>query len=392
MNNIFPFPGHDMILPDIVRAENCSLFDSSGTRYVDMESGVWCTSIGHNNPVVSDAIRRQGERLSHVGFNFSSRAVDEAAGRLLDVTGHANGRCTFLCSGSEAVEYGVRIIRTVSDRPRIMTMGDSYFGAYGDAAARREDQWHIFDWFDCEKCDSSACDDSCPRWASIPFGEIGAFLIEPGSSSGFVRFPPSRLVHAIAQTVRRQEGLIMANEVTTGIGRTGRWFGFEHYDLEPDIIAMGKGVGNGYPVSVSSINARTTELLGGKPIAYGVSHLNDPLGAAVADAVTGHVRENGLVDRAAELSDRFLGSLHQLAEESPRLIEVRGRGLMVGAVFEDDQGGEETTQLQRRLAEHGFIVGRRPGTGVLRLDPALTVDAQDLDRFVETLRSILATP
>lgn len=389
MDNIFPFPGHDMLLPDIVRADNCSLYDAAGNRYVDLESGVWCTSIGHGNPVVKDAIARQTETLTHVGFSYTSRVVDKAAGHMLDITGHTGGRCTFLCSGSEAVEYGVRIIRTVSDRPRVMTMGDSYFGAYGDAATRQEDRWFIFDWFDCAQCDREACDETCSRWASIPFETIGAFLIEPGSSSGFVRFPPSRLVRAMAETVREQDGLVMANEVTTGIGRTGKWFGFQHYGLEPDIIAMGKGVGNGYPVSVSSINRRTTDMLNGNPIAYGLSHFNDPLGASVAEAVTTHIRDNDLIQRANKLSDLLIGGLCQLAGEAPHLSAVRGRGLMAVLLFDGDPDGTRTARLQKRLAETGFIVGRRPGTGVLRLDPALTVEESDIHRFLETMRSLL---
>lgn len=389
MKHTFPFPGHTMLLPDIVRAENCHLYDSDGNRYLDLESGVWCTSIGHGNPAIKAAISQQMDAISHIGFCYSARAVEDAAQVILDLLDHQEGRCTFLCSGSEAVEYGTRIVRTTSTRPRIMTMGDSYFGAYGDAATRSDDGWFIFDWFDCEDCDKESCTTACPRWASIPFEEIGAFLFEPGSSSGLVRFPPAQLVNTLAKTLAEQDSLVMVNEVTTGIGRTGTWFGFQHYDLQPDIVAMGKGVGNGYPVSVTSINVRVVERLEGKPIAYGQSHLNDPLGAVVAEAVINHIREENLIERSRPLSEALLGGLRAIAEKSPHLKTIRGRGLMAIMELDEDPDFSRTTKLHEQLVENGFILVHRPGSNMLRMDPPLTIGEQDILQFLETLERLL---
>ncbi len=130
-----------------------------------------------------------------------------------------------------------------------MTMSDSYFGAYGDASAKDSDKWFLFDWNECERCTQEVCAKDCSVYSDIPFDEVGAFLFEPGSSSGMVRFPPPKLISNIVQDMSAADGLVMVNEVTTGVGRTGKWFGFQHYDMQPDIVAMGKGIGNGYPVS-----------------------------------------------------------------------------------------------------------------------------------------------
>jgi 4-aminobutyrate aminotransferase-like enzyme len=113
MSSLFWYPGHERILDDIVRAENCDLYDSAGKRYVDLESGVWCGSIGHGHPRVTRIVAEQLTRVAHTGFNYSSLLVEEAAGEVLALLGFEGGKCVFLCSGSDAVEYGVRVAQTL---------------------------------------------------------------------------------------------------------------------------------------------------------------------------------------------------------------------------------------------------------------------------------------
>ena len=195
MSRLLWYPGHELILEDIVRAENCSLFDSGGKRYVDLESGVWCTSIGHAHPRILRVLAEQPARIAHTGFGYTSAVVEEAAREILSLLGFDGGKCVFLCSGSEAVEYGVRVAQMLAERPLLLTMTDSYFGAYGSASTKRGDEWYCFDWLGCPNCPPErGCDEHCERWAAIPFDRIGGFLFEPGSSSGLVRFPPEPLV------------------------------------------------------------------------------------------------------------------------------------------------------------------------------------------------------
>ena len=193
-------------------------------------------------------LSEQAGRIAHSGFIYSSAIVEDAAREILALLDFDGGKLVFLSSGSEAVEYGVRVTRMISDRPLLMTMADSYFGAYGSAWRRDESEWFSFDWTPCATCpEERACDNACGHWSSIPFGRIGGFLFEPGSSSGLVRFPPVKLIRSIVDAVHQDNGLLQVNEVTTGIGRTGKWFGYQHYDIAPDIASLGKGVGNGYP-------------------------------------------------------------------------------------------------------------------------------------------------
>jgi acetylornithine aminotransferase len=296
----------------------------------------------------------------------------------------------FLCSGSEAVEYGVRVAQATAGRPLLMTMADSYFGAYGSASKRREDEWFCFDWSACAACPyPHECGEPCERWAAIPFSRIGGFLFEPGSSSGLVRFPPEKLVRSIVAAIKQDDGLVLVNEVTTGVGRTGTWFGYQHYGIAPDIVALGKGIGNGYPVSVVAFAPGVIDRLGGSPLKYAQSHQNDPLGAAVVREVIRVIQEGGLIQRGAEVAAILVPGLHMIQERTGKIREVRARGLMVAVDLEDDPQTSRTIRTHRELVRRGYVVGRRPGVSVLRLDPSLTISRQDIDGFLEALEAVL---
>jgi len=391
MTHIAWYPGHELLLPDIVRAENCYLWDSRGKRYVDLESGVWCTSVGQGNPRILAVIAEQAGRIAHTGFNYSHGIVADVAREILSLVGFEDGQCVFLCSGSEAVEYGVRVAQSVAGRPLLLTMSDSYFGAYGSASKKNRDEWFCFDWAACASCpEQDECNARCEHWAAIPRAEIGGFLFEPGSSSGLVRFPPAKLIRNIVALVAQNDGLVLVNEVTTGIGRTGTWFGFQHYGISPDIVAMGKGIGNGYPISVTAMAPGVVQRLGGLPVRYAQSHQNDPLGAAVAREVIRVIQEEGLIEHGQRIATMLGAGLEGIKARTSRIKEIRARGLMIALELDDDPAASFTVRTHRELVRRGFVVGRRPSINVLRLDPSLTVDPLDIDAFLATLEEVLA--
>ncbi|MBM4117715.1 aminotransferase class III-fold pyridoxal phosphate-dependent enzyme [bacterium] len=386
MEAILGYPGHATLLPDIVRAENCTLHAADGRRIVDLEAGVWCLCLGHGHPRVLQALSEQAALIAHAGYAYSHPVVAAAADDLLARLGLAGGRCVLLASGSEAVEYGVRTAQLLAERPLLLTMSDSYFGAYGSASRRQPDEWVVYDWLARGDCGHGEdCLARCAHWAALPFERIGGLLLEPGSSSGLVRFPPRALVRRLAARIQGEGGLLLVNEVTTGLGRTGRWFGFQHYDLAPDIVALGKGLGNGYPVSATALAPRVAQRLGDRLPRYAQSHQNDPLGAAVLRAVIRALAEEGLSERSRELGEWFLAELLAIAEREPRLAAVRGRGLMLALELEDAPGAPFTAALQRALLEAGYLVAQRPGLKVLRVDPSLTVPREALAGFLTAL-------
>ncbi len=389
MSSVLWYTGQQLLVPDAVAASGCEVIDASGRRWVDLESGVWCASIGHSHPRVAATIAEQAGRLAHAGYNYGSALVEDAARAVLAVAGLAGGACAFLCSGSEAVEYVVQAARPRMSRPLLLVMSDAYFGAYGAARRRDPAEWHVFDVAGCAGCREPACTERCRRFSELPFDRIGGFLLEPGSASGVVRFPPRALVGAIASALAASGGLLLVNEVTTGIGRTGAWFGYQHYGLAPDAVAIGKGIGNGYPVSVAAFGPRLAASLAEAPLRYAQSHQNDPLGAAVAREVIRTIEAEGLVERGRRAGERLLEALVAVAARRASVREVRGRGLMIAIELADDPERTRARAAHLALARRGFLVGRRTDAPVLRVDPSLTVPQGVLDAFVAALDEVL---
>lgn len=383
MSDVLNCTGHGLRLPDIVAADGAWLTDGKGRRYLDLESGVWCTPLGHGNGRVNDAIRRQIDAVAHAGFCYSSAVVEEAARAVLSITGLAGGKCVFLCSGSEAIELARQICRHVTGRSMTVCLHDAYLGSYS-AVIDRSRGWHLFDWRDCAACHSqAACDRGCPKLADIP-DDVSEFVFEPGSASGFVRFPPAALIRNIVDVVRGHGGRIVVNDVTTGMGRTGTWFGYNHYAIAPDLVAIGKGLGNGYPVSALAIDRKTADELEGSTFKYMQSHQNDPLGAAVAREVIAALADGDLISRAAAMGARFLDALRTLVD-SRHVAAVRGRGLMFAVEFVERAVGN---RIYDGLLDAGYIVCDRGGT--FRIDPPLIIEEADFLAFVETFRDLLA--
>jgi acetylornithine aminotransferase len=386
MKHIIWTNGHSLLFENIVGSDNCFLYDEAGKQYIDLESGVWCTSVGHNNKRVNKIITDQINKITHTGFCYTHPQLDQTAKRILEKCGIKLGKCEFLCSGSEAVELGLRIARAVAEKPMVLAFSDSYFGAYGDASVKNSEGWYLHNWLDCP-CTKlgDACNGECEAFKNIPFEKIGIFLFEPGSSSGLVRFPPEKLLQKIIEKTKEHQIVVMVNEVTTGIGRTGKWFGYQHYNFVPDIVAIGKGIGNGYPVSITVISEKVASKLESVSFRYGQSHQNDPLGACVANEVISIIEEQGLLGKAEEFGNYLRTRLIGMKSEFPLIKTIRGRGLML--VIELKNSAQAVFE---ELLEQGFIVAKRPNAEVLRLDPALTIDKEIIDKFLDAFKGIVS--
>ena len=192
------------------------------------------------------------------------------------------------------------------------------------------------------------------------------------------------MIKNIVEIVRKNGGKIIVNEVTTGVGRTGKWFGYQHYDLEPDMIAIGKGIGNGYPVSVAVINKTTIEELEKKSFKYSQSHQNDPLGAAVVREVIQIIESNNLISAAKQKEVQFLPQLESLIDNEI-ILAVRGRGLMFAV---DLVNKNIANDIYCELIEQGFIVGNRGTT--FRIDPPLVITENEFTEFIKTFKAIIA--
>jgi len=295
-----------------------------------------------------------------------------------------------LSSGSEAVEFGVQSARRITGRPLLLTLSDSYLAAYGSAGNKSSAEWLAFDWGVCVGCSrAERCDPRCEHLGEIPFEKMGGLVFEPGNSGGSVRLPPPGLVRILESEIKKQQGLIVVDEVTTGLGRTGTWCGYHHYRMRPDVVALGKGLGNGYPVSAVVMTEEAAGQLENRGFHYAQSHQNDPLGCAVAREVIRILREERLVERSRRVGADFLANLKELAKRHDSLREARGRGLMIVLEFEKAGGTSRLLEVYRALLERGHLAGCKPAAELLRFYPPLTIAEDDIDRLLGDLDRIL---
>jgi acetylornithine aminotransferase len=389
MRPILDCTGYELWRDDVVRAEGAYLITAAGDRIVDFESGVWCAGLGYAHPRLQTLMHAQLDRAMHLGYRVESALAAEAAKALLATLLLPHGKCVFLASGSEAVELATQIGRSVSRKPLLLGLAGAYLSAYGIAGVTSSAEWILFDWAACAECPRHAdCDPGCTRLAEIPFDRIGAFVFEPGNSGGLVKLPPRGPVRALAARVANAGGMLVVDEVTTGLGRTGTWYGFQHYDIRPDLVALGKGLGNGYPVSAVAMRGPIGEELEASGFHYAQSHQNDPLGCAVAGEVIAILRDEGLVERSAKVGGWFRRELEALAARHDVVRQVRGRGLMLAMEFRSECK-PALRDIHRALLDRGFLVGYKPAACLLRFYPPLVIGEDDIAGLVSSLDEAL---
>jgi acetylornithine aminotransferase len=224
-DNIIPF--YKQIDKVIVRAKDCYLYDTDNNQYIDFEAGDWAAFLGHSNKQVNKVLKKQADTLIHDGLRFRNRESEELSALLLDKLLMNDGKCMFLNSGSEAVNCALTLAKHLTGRSKILKIDCTYLSAYGYGRSSTDNS----DLINIQM-------DHLESIAAMDFSQIAAFAFEPGNSWCMIRYPSNEFIKILAQTVKQNGGLLIANEVTTGIGRTGKWFGFQHYDFSPDIVSV----------------------------------------------------------------------------------------------------------------------------------------------------------
>lgn len=367
---------------EITAASGLHLYDRNGGKYVDFEAGMWCMALGYGHPRISACLAEQAAEVMHLGPIFTNSLTDRAAEALLSRTPHPDGRALFLSSGSEAVEMGIRLARLVTQRQTLLTVKGSYLGAFGAAAQSPGTGWTHVDLAPCQTCDHASCTAECPVLKNLDARQFAAFVLEPVLASGGIHVPPSAPIRYLADAVQAAGGLLVVDEVTTGLGRTGTWWGYEHHGVAPDVIACGKGLGNGYPVSAVAVSAPVADAVGRTGFRYAQSHQNDPLAAAIAYEVLSVLAEEGLVERAAAIGTVLGNELQALKARCPeQVVEARGIGLMWGL---EVKPGLAEAVWERTLLK-GYHMGIKAPLSLLRFLPPLTVTPGEITTMAAAL-------
>ena len=366
----------------MVRGRGSRLWDAEGRPYLDLFPGWGVNILGHCHPAVVEAVREQAGRLLHVPNNFYTEPQGVLA-RLLSEHSFG-GQCFFANSGAEAVEGAIKLARaaTPEGRYKVVSLLDSFHGrTLAAMTATGQPRYHRgFEPLPPGFAYVALNDVAALREAVD--GETAAVLVEPIQGEGGVNPADPEFLQAAREVTAECGALLIVDEVTTGMGRTGEFFAYQHYGVEPDVMTLAKGLGGG--LAIGAIVARAEVASALRPGMHASTFGGNPLACAAAAATVRTIEAEGLMERARTLGDYLMDWLRSLARELGGLItDLRGRGLMIG--IELDRPGADIAQ---ECLRRGLIINCTHER-VLRLYPALTVTEEELDEGLDTLADVL---
>ncbi|HEV2866569.1 MAG TPA: aspartate aminotransferase family protein [Allosphingosinicella sp.] len=365
-----------------VRGEGVYLYGENGEKYLDFASGIAVNLLGHGHPVLTKAIQDQAATLIHVSNLYGSPQGEAYARRLTELT---FADTVFLTnSGAEAVECAIKTARRYHhhhgrpDKHELITFTSAFHGrTLGTISATNQEK--LRDGFA----------PLLPGFRVVEFDDLGAaeaavgphtagFLVEPIQGEGGIRPASDAFIKGLRRLADENDLMMVLDEVQCGFGRTGRLFAYEHYGIQPDIIAAAKGIGGGFPMGacLATEKAAAGMVIGTHGSTYG----GNPLACAAGQAVLDVVANDEFMEHTRRMGERLRGALEQLIPNHDHLFEsVRGLGLLLGVKLKTD-----SRAFVNYLREHGLLTVAA-GDNVVRVLPPLIVEEAHISEFIEKL-------
>lgn len=367
----------------LTRGEGSHLWDGDDRRHLDFLAGIAVTSLGHSHPVFVEAISKQAATLSHVSNYFATEPQLALAARLKRLAGAGiDGKVYFANSGAEANEAAFKLARLHggSERPRIIALENGFHGrTMGSLALTANAAYRAP--FEPMPAGVEHIPATIDALREAMDERVAAVIVEPiQGEAGVVELPEGYLQAARSLTLEHG-ALLIIDEIQTGAGRTGEWFGYTHEGITPDAITLAKGIGGGFPIGALVTFGAAGELF--QPGSHGSTFGGNPLATAVADAVLAEIERAGLVENAAVRGTQLRALVEGIG--SPLVTGTRGRGLLIGVQLSQPVAGQVVTAAQRL----GLIINAaNPST--VRLAPALTIGDAEIEEFRELFTAALA--
>ena len=366
------------------------LWDQAGREYLDAVAGVAVTNVGHSHPKIVAAISEQAGLLLHTSNLYSIDWQQQLARKLTGLAGM--DRAFFNNSGAEANETALKIARLHGwskgiEQPLVVVMHNAFHGrTLGTLSA--SDGPAVRLGFNKLPGD----------FIKVPFGDlkalnqvqqahgarIVAILMEPIQGEGGVQLAPPGYLKAVRELCNQRAWLLMLDEIQTGIGRTGRWFAFQHEGIVPDVMTLAKGLGNGVPIGACLARGKAAELF--TPGSHGSTFGGNPLACRVGCTVLDIIEEQGLLENARRQGERLLARLHMELADNPNVLAIRGQGLMIG--IELKQPIRDLSLIAAR--DHALLINVTRGQ-TIRLLPPLTIDEREVEMIVRGVSQVLNT-
>ncbi len=408
--HLFPAVIHYYDEPLVLdHAKDQHVWDADGNQYLDFFGGIVTVSVGHGNDKVRAAVHEQVDKLMHVSTLFATEPQVALAKTIAEKTpGQALSQAFFTNSGTEANETAINLARMHTGSSDIIALRHSYHGRT-DAGRGMTGQsiWrgplptasgftHIHPGY-CYRCpfglEYPSCELRCAHDAkeaieTTTSGHVAALIAEPILGSGGFITPPKEYFQIVVDIVKQHGGIFISDEVQTGWGRTGKWFGIENWGVTPEVMTFAKGLGNGLPIGATiakpevakSLNYLTLSTFGGNPVTN-----------AAAKAVIDFVEEENLLANCETVGAHLREKLLELQTKYPLIGDVRGMGLMQALELVQDRktkayAPKETAKVMDAARREGLLIGKGGQHGnILRISPPMNVSKADVDEFARLL-------
>jgi 4-aminobutyrate aminotransferase len=372
------------------RAEGAYVYASDGCRYLDFTSGIGVTNTGHCHPEVVTAAQEQVGKLIHGQVNIVyHQPLLDLASELLTVVPAGLESFFFSNSGAEAVEAALKLARQTTGKPTIYRAGYQPLMS-GVFVAPYPYAYH-FGWTPAQSTEFCLRELRHLLVTQTAPQETCAVLVEPVMGEGGYVPPPPDFLKGVQQICSEHDLLFIIDEVQSGFGRTGRWFGHQHYDVEPDIMIMAKGLASGFPLSGIATRPRLMEAW--IPGSHGGTYGGNAVSCAAAAATIRVLREEELVENSARMGKFLLAGLRTIQKKNPGIGDVRGLGLMVAVEFTTAQGEPDTEAAKAvrvKCLERGLmLLTCGPYGNVVRWIPPLIVTQQQIDKALDIFEESL---
>lgn len=363
-----------------VKGDGVYLFDQNGEKYLDLGSNYGVNIFGYNHPRITQALHHQLDKLVNLHGSFNSMVRTQAAEKLLKVCNGKLSKIFFSNSGAEATEAALKFARVATGKSHFIAMKNSYHGkTLGALSATAGDKYRNpflpLLW----------------NFTHVNFGDIGqlqsqisdntaAIIIEPVQGEGGIYVAPRRFYPELQDICLKKNILLIVDEIQTGVGRTGTFLACEQFELKPDILCLGKGIAGGIPIGVTLV---TEEISSKIPVHIHTSTFGgNPLACAGIIAVLKELENGKIFNEANKSGQYFLDQLKAI--DNPKIIGIRGLGLMIGMELKDNATGTLKALQQEK------IIAVPAGSNIVRFLPPLIVTKNDLDKAILALKKIFS--
>ncbi|MFW5698136.1 MAG: aspartate aminotransferase family protein, partial [Fimbriimonadaceae bacterium] len=374
-----------------VKGEGCYLFDEEGAKYLDCLGGYGVFSLGHRHPKVVEAVSTQLADLPLSGKVFFSEKTALLAHKLAEISPEGLEFAFFSNSGAEAVEAAIKFAKGVTERPKIIAFTGGYHGkTLGALSATSREKFR------------QGFQPLMPGPVFVPYGnaeaaakeidgETACVLVETIQGEGGINVPPAGFMTRLRELCDAHGALLVADEVQTGLGRTGEMFGCDHERVSPDLMPLAKALGGGVmPIGATLGTANVWEkMFSENPLRHTSTFGGNPLACAAALATIETIQQDGLAERAKQMGAKLKAGLEAASDKAPGMIkEVRGEGLMLGVEFALDEVGELViAQMTMRGLVAAYTLNN---PRVIRFEPPLIVSDEQIEFATKTFGEAIA--